>query len=80
LNAPDAIAGAVARESETGLAALSADHLASDHFKMPLVLPVPAADVAAIKANNAGAASNEDLLPWLQAEFVPQRLEGGQCR
>jgi hypothetical protein len=45
---------AVARESEAGLAALSADHLASDRFKVPLVLPVPAADVAAIKPNNDG--------------------------
>ena len=42
---------AVARESEAGLAALSADHLAGDHLKMPLVLSVPAADVAAIKPN-----------------------------
>jgi hypothetical protein len=34
--------GAVARESEAGLAALSADHLPGDHFKMPLVFPMPA--------------------------------------
>jgi hypothetical protein len=33
---------------------VSADHLASDNFKMPLVLPVPAADIAAIKPNNGG--------------------------
>ena len=46
--------GAVARESEAGLAALSVDHLAGDHLKMPLVLPVPAADIAAIKPNNDG--------------------------
>ena len=45
---------AVARESEAGLAALSVDHLAGDHLKMPLVLPVPAADIAAIKPNNDG--------------------------
>jgi hypothetical protein len=30
--------------------------LVSDHFEMPLVLPVPAADIAVIKANNDGFA------------------------
>jgi len=43
---------AVARESEAGLAALCVDYYASDHPKMALVLPMPAADVAAVKPNN----------------------------
>jgi hypothetical protein len=45
---------AVACESEAGRAALSADDPASDHFKMPLVLSVSAADVSAIKPHNDG--------------------------
>src|SRR6202044_2150177 len=45
---------AVARESETGLAALSVDYLAGDHLKMPLVLPVPTADVDANEPTNDG--------------------------
>jgi hypothetical protein len=48
--------GCCARESEAGLAALSVDHLAGDHLKMPLVLAVAAADVAAIKPNHDGFA------------------------
>jgi hypothetical protein len=47
---------AVARESEAGLVSFSVDYLAGDHLKMPLVLAVPAADVAAIKSNHDGFA------------------------
>ena len=43
---------AVAGESEAGLAAIGVDHLARDHLEMALLLPVPAADVAAIKSNH----------------------------
>ena len=43
--------GAVARKSEARRISFSVDYLAGDHLKMPLVLPVPAADVAAIKPN-----------------------------
>src|SRR5271166_5274000 len=46
--------GAVARESETGLEAMSVDHLACDHLKVTLLLPVPTADVAAIKPDHDG--------------------------
>src|SRR5258708_924048 len=51
--------GAVARESETELDAIGVDHLARDHLKMALLLPVSTADVAAIK-------SNYDRFVWLR--------------
>jgi hypothetical protein len=44
--------GPVARESKTRLDAISTDHLARNHLKMALLLPVPTADVAAIKSNH----------------------------
>src|SRR5271165_6183034 len=55
--------GAVARESEAGLDAMSVDHLARDHLKMALLLPVSTADVAAINKILWGlAAETLDLL------------------
>ena len=54
LNAPDAIAGLLRAKAKRDWLSLSVDHLAGDHLKMPLVLAVPAADVAAIKPNNDG--------------------------
>jgi hypothetical protein len=45
---------AVARESEAGLVSFNVDYLAGDHLKVAFVLPVSAADVAAIKPNNDG--------------------------
>jgi hypothetical protein len=44
--------GAVAREGEAGLVAIGVDHLARDHLEMTLLVPVPTADVAAIKPNH----------------------------
>jgi hypothetical protein len=43
--------GAVARESKTRLDAMSI-HLASNHLKMGLLLPVSTADVVTIKSNH----------------------------
>ena len=52
LNASAAIAGAVARESETGLQAAGADHLTRHHLEMALLLAVATADVAAIEPDH----------------------------
>ena len=51
--------GAVTREDETGRDAIGVDHRARDHLTMALLLPVPAADVAAIKPNH-------DKFGWLR--------------
>jgi glyoxylase-like metal-dependent hydrolase (beta-lactamase superfamily II) len=60
--------GAVARESEAGLVAIGVDHLASDHLKMTLLVPVPTADIAAIKPNH-------DRFGWLRRGLL--RRHGG---
>jgi len=67
--------GAIARECEAGLDAMSVDHLARDHLEMALVLPVPTADVAAIQPKH-------DPFGWLRRPLLrhlgdlqlPQRL------
>jgi hypothetical protein len=50
---------------------MSVDHLARDHFKVALLLPVPTADVAAIKPDH-------DRFGWLWRG--PQRRHGAMRR
>jgi hypothetical protein len=46
--------GTVAREGEARLDAMGVDHLARDHLKVALLLPMATADVSAIKPNHDG--------------------------
>ena len=62
--------GAVARECEAGLDAMSVDYLARDPLKMPLVLPVPTADVAAIQPNH-------DRFGWLRRRLLRRLCDLG---